>query len=380
MLHMHFSFAIQLSSMNHNELHSFLVGDIRCRAIACKYNVDSLDVFGARMGLATSSLLLAAGAASGTLPLTQFGLLRGLCIGSAAAGLWGAAQGTAIISVQDVQRVLKWNDLKATQQQVRWCDTMQTITAELTATHDEGIYVMHVPQYGDQCVAFGRHHGNTFYIDVHGSKRLPRPGVFLVHFKCIEDLVKHGIKADAKERAAYCRCGQDGCMKCAFMLHTCKSRMPVSVLDVGRTILRDVTTQQIWAAVKEMYPLRPPKHVVTTVDDVDSLLVTLHVGAIDSYWVGIMNERNATAAQDANRTEYNCVCGRPSHVQAVPGNGWYTAHCEQSTAHKAYVSTGHKWVDNRGRKKTTTPTKTGSSKATSINHTLLCIPRLCATR
>ena len=69
MLHMHFSFAIQLSSMNHNELHSFLVGDIRCRAIACKYNVDSLDVFGARMGPATSSLLLAAGAASGTLPL-----------------------------------------------------------------------------------------------------------------------------------------------------------------------------------------------------------------------------------------------------------------------------------------------------------------------
>ena len=99
---------------------------------------------------------------------------------------------------------------------------MQTITAELTATHDEGIYVMHVLQYGDQCVAFGRHHGNTFYIDVHGSKRLPWPGVFWVHFKCIEDLVNHGIKADAKERAAYCRCGQDGCTKCAFMLHTCK--------------------------------------------------------------------------------------------------------------------------------------------------------------
>ena len=199
---MHFSCAIHLSSMNHNELHSFLVGDIRCRAIACKYNVDSLDVFGARMGLATSSLLLAAGAASGTLPLTQFGLLRGLCIGSAAAGLWGAAQGTAIISVQDVPRVLKWNDLKVTQQQVRWCDTMQTITAELTATHDEGIYVMHVLQYGDQCVAFGRHHGNTFYIDVHGSKRLPRPGVFLVHFKCIEDLVNHGIKADTSSSSS----------------------------------------------------------------------------------------------------------------------------------------------------------------------------------
>ena len=199
---MHFGFAIQVSSMNQNELHSFLVGDIRCRVIACKYNVDSLDVFGAHMGLATSSLLLAAGAASGTFPLTQFGLLRGLCIGSAAAGLWGAAQGTTIILVQGVQRVLKWNDLKATQQQVRWRDTMQTITAELTATHDEGIYVMHVRQYGDQCVAFGRHHGNTFYIDMHGSKRLPRPGVFLVHLKCIEDFVNHGIKADAKERAA----------------------------------------------------------------------------------------------------------------------------------------------------------------------------------
>ena len=259
-------------------------------------------------------------------------------------------------------------------QQVRWCDTMQTITAELTATHDEGIYVMHVLQYGDQCVAFGRHHGNTPYIDVHGSKRLPRPGVFLVHFKCIEDLVNHGIKADAKERATYCRCGQDGCTKCAFMLHTCKFRMPVSVLDVGRTILREVTAQQIWDAVKEMYPLRPPKHVVTTVDDVDSLLVTLHVGAIDSYWVGIMNERNATAAQDANRSEYNCVRGRPLRV---PGNGWYTAHCEQSTAHKAYVSTGHKWVDNRGRKKTTTPTKTGSSKATSIK--VFCSPPKTAT-
>ena len=61
--------------------------------------------------------------------------------------------------------------------------------------------MMHVLQYGDQCVAFGRHHGNMFYIDVHGSKRLPRPGVFLVHFKCIEDLVNHGIKADAKECA-----------------------------------------------------------------------------------------------------------------------------------------------------------------------------------
>ena len=61
--------------MNHNELHSFLVGDIRCRAIACKYNVDSFDIFGAHMGLATSSLLLAAGAASGTLSTTQFGPL-----------------------------------------------------------------------------------------------------------------------------------------------------------------------------------------------------------------------------------------------------------------------------------------------------------------
>ena len=47
---------MHLSSMNHNELHSFLVGDICCRTITCKYNVDSFDIFGAHMGLATSSL------------------------------------------------------------------------------------------------------------------------------------------------------------------------------------------------------------------------------------------------------------------------------------------------------------------------------------
>ena len=221
---------------------------------------------------------------------------------------------TTIISFKDVPRVLKWNDLKGTQQQVQWCDMMQTITSESRATHDEGIYVMHVLQYGDQCVAFGRHHGNTFYIDVHGSKRIPRPGVVLVHFKCIEDLLNHGIKANAKERAAYCRCGQDGCTESAFMLHTCKFCMSVSVLHFARTTLQDVTAQQIGAAVKEIYPLRPPKHVVTTVDDVDALLATPHVGAIDSYWVDVMNERNATAAQDANRTKYNCVCGRPLRV------------------------------------------------------------------
>ena len=255
----------------------------------------------------------------------------------------------SFIPVQVVRRVLTWNNLEPTQQQVRRCDTMQTMAAESSTTHDEGFYVVCVLHYAEHCVAFASHHGNTFYIDVHGSKRLPRPGVFLVYFKCIEDLVNHGINDDTKERAAYCSCGQDGCAKCAFMLHTCNLRMPVSVLDVGRTSLQDVTAHQIWAAVKEMYPLRPPKHVVTNVDDVDTLLATLHVGAIDSYWVDIMNH-SAFAPQDANRTEYNCLCGCPLRVQVVPGNGWCTAHCEQSTTHKPYISTGHKWVDNRGRK------------------------------
>ena len=95
--HEQLCFAIDLRSLKHNELHSFLVGDIRCRAIACRSNVDSLDGFGACMGLATLSLLLAADAASGTLPPMQLGLLRGLSVGSAAAGLWGAAHATTSI-------------------------------------------------------------------------------------------------------------------------------------------------------------------------------------------------------------------------------------------------------------------------------------------
>ena len=51
-----------------------------------------------------------------------------------------------------------------------------------------------------------------------------------------------------------------------------------------------------------MFPLRPPQHVVTNLDDVDTLLATIQVGAIDSNWVDIMNERHAPAAQDV------CVC------------------------------------------------------------------------
>ena len=85
-----------------------------------------------------------------------------------------------------------------------------------------------------------------------------------------------------------------------------------------------------------------------------------------------MNERNATAAQEANRAEYNCVCGRPLRLQVVLGNGWYKALCEQSSAHKTYMCAGQKWVDNRGRKKATTPTKAGSTKATSIK--VFCSP------
>ena len=258
------------------------------------------------------------------------------------------------------------------QHHVQWADTMQAITTELTATYDEGTYVVYVLHYGDHYVAFGRHHGDLFYIDVHGSKQLHQPGLFLVHFNEIQDLVNHGIKANAKERAAYCRCGHDGCTKCAFGLHTCKFRTHVSVVDVGHTILRDVTAQQLWAAVKEMYPLRPPKHIVKNLDDVDALLSTLHVGAIDSNWVDIVNERNATAAQAAKRDDYNCVCGHPLRVQAVPGNGWYKAHCEQSTAHKGYICSGHKWVNNRGRKKASTTPRAGATNATSIK--VFCSP------
>ena len=103
------------------------------------------------MGLATSSLLLAAAAASGTLPSTQFGLLRGLCVGSAAAGLWGAAHDTTIIPVEDVGRVLKLDDLQTMQHHVQWADTMQAITTELTATYDEGTYVVYVLHCAFHC-------------------------------------------------------------------------------------------------------------------------------------------------------------------------------------------------------------------------------------
>ena len=78
-------------------------------------------------------------------------------------------------------------------------------------------------------------------------------------------------------------------------------------------------------------------------------------------------------AQEAKRAEYNCVCGRPLRVQAMPGKGWYKAHCEHSSAHKAYICTGQNWVDNRGQNKSTTPTKAASTKATSIK--VFCSPR-----
>ena len=60
------------------------------------------------------------------------------------------------------------------------------------------------------------------------------PDFFYVLFACSEDLLNQGIKADAKERSAYCRCGREGCPKCAFILHTCKFRTPVSIMDIGR--------------------------------------------------------------------------------------------------------------------------------------------------
>ena len=140
-----------------------------------------------------------------------------------------------------------------------------------------------------------------------------------------------------------------------------------TLLDVGRSILR-VIAPQLWAAVKACSPCNHPNMWLST-SMMLTLLLLLYMSwpCRDSHWADIMNERNAFAAQEANRVEYNCVSGPPLCVQAVPGNGWYKAHGEQSSAHKAYMRAGQKWVDNRGRKKATTSTKAGSTKATSIN-------------
>ena len=216
---------------------------------------------------------------------------------------------------------------------------MQAITTEMTATHDEGTYVVHVLQYGDHYVAFGRHHGNMLYIDVHGSKRVPQPGLFYVLFACSGDVVDHGIKVTAKEHSAYCRRGHESCPKSAVILHICKFRTAVTIMDIGKTILRDVTTHQLWAAVNEMFHLRPPRPVLRSHDDVDALLATILVGAMDTNWVDIMNERHATRAQAAKRAVYDCVRGHPLRVPGVPGNRWVKAHYEQRPAHKGYICT-----------------------------------------
>ena len=182
------------------------------------------------------------------------------------------------------------------------------------------------------------------------------PNCFMCSLHVLRTWCNHGIKAKHKGTFSLCRCGREGCPKCAFILHTCKFRTPVSITDIGKTMLRDVTTHELWGAVKETFPLRPPKHVLKNRADVDASLVTFQVGAIGTNWVDIMNERHAATMQDAKRANYDCVCGRPLCVQVVPGNGWYKAHCEQRRAHKGYICTGSKWVDSRGRKKMTMET------------------------
>ena len=69
-------------------------------------------------------------------------------------------------------------------------------------------------QYGSTCVALGCYGGKFFYIDVERSTRLPLFGLFYVQFNNLEDLVNHGIFAEAKFCKAYCKCATQAPANC----------------------------------------------------------------------------------------------------------------------------------------------------------------------
>ena len=109
-----------------------------------------------------------------------------------------------------------------------WSQGLRTLCDHITAATTVDTHVLPLVQYGSTCVALGCYGGKFFYIDVEGSTRLPSFGLFYVPFNNLEDLVNHGLFAEAKFRKAYCKCATEGCELCHFWLHTLSFSQPTT--------------------------------------------------------------------------------------------------------------------------------------------------------
>ena len=217
--------------------------------------------------------LLATCAVLGTLPLTQRAFLRALCVDSAAAGIWGTLRDVSAVRVGDLSEVLHIS-MENRSKMVIWHGLVSTVSNHVEQTYRDTTHVVYVARYGSTHVAFGCHAGKFFYFDVEGSTYMPHPGVLYVQFTTIEDLVNHGLLADAIKRNAHCKCGSSLCTRCSFTLHTCLLPQPVNVQAVAQTVFQGIDHVQLIAHVKnfccgeglewregparECLPLRPP--------------------------------------------------------------------------------------------------------------------------
>ena len=184
-------------------------------------------MFGCPMGVPASTTLLAVCAASGPLPLTQYSLFHGLLVGSAIAGLCVARNETCTIAMNDVPHILQLSLSRRTHN-LMGSQGLRTLCDHITAATTVDTHVIHLVQYGSTCVALDSYGGNFFYINVEGSTRLPSFGHFYVQFNNLEDVVKHGVLAEAKLRKAYCKCATEGCELCHFWLHTLSFSQPTT--------------------------------------------------------------------------------------------------------------------------------------------------------
>ena len=221
---------------NHCELRSNVVGDIHCRLTICSHGAQTPSVLGCPLGVPVSTTLLVVCAASGRLPRTQYSLFCGLLVGSATASLWLARKETCTIGKNDVPDILRL-PLSRRTHNMMWSQGLRTPCGHITATTIVDTHVIRVVQYGSTCVALGCYGGKFCYIDIEGSTRLPSFGLFYVPFNNLEDLVNHGLFAEAKLRKAYCKCATEGCEVCHFWLHMLSFSQPTTVPTVVGTVL-----------------------------------------------------------------------------------------------------------------------------------------------
>ena len=212
---------------NHCELRSVIVGDICCRLTLCSHGAQTPYVSGCPLGVPASTTLLAVCTASGQLPLTQYSVFCGLLVGSAAAGLWFARKETCTIAMNDVPDILQL-PLSRRTHNMMWSQALRTLCDHIMAATTVDTRVIHVVPHASTCAALGCYGGKFFYINVEGSTRLPSFGLFYAQFNNLEDLLNHGLFAEANLHKAYCKCATEGCELCHFWLHTLSFLQPTT--------------------------------------------------------------------------------------------------------------------------------------------------------